>query len=325
MLVSRCPTWSETVFVTPEKAKQMREDHAFHRQRKINDDNIIRLGVEMECGRFVQGTQVFIAVLPDGETRYLLNANHSLEAIQLSGKGQWLTITFLHVKDEAEAAFVYAVLDTQKIRTWLDALRATGKNEDVPFPSQFLAALGIIAAGFPLLKSDWVAQVRNKSRHLRLSLVEEYRDAGSLIAAAIQRTDNARIVRRAAVLAVALVTAKYQPSTAGSFWRSLAKDEGLVEGDPERALLRYLRNNPPGGAGARIPHQKAAAAAWNAYFEGRPIAVVKPTQMHEFRILGTPWETKAKTEKKPEEDAPYSAVRRRLLAQRREVRDEIHS
>jgi hypothetical protein len=83
---------------------------------------------------------------------------------------------------------------------------------------------------------------------------------------------------------------RYQPSLAAEFWYATAHDEGLVTGQPEKALLSWLRNSvAAGGQSAQREHCRATALAWNAAFKGREIQYVKPNQMAAFCLLGTPW------------------------------------
>ena len=95
---------------------------------------------------------------------------------------------------------------------------------------------------------------------------------------------------RASVLSIALVTYRFQPEMAHDFWPRLARDSGLIEGDPAHTLLRWLRETPArhydNGSYARH-----VAAAWNAAYEGRQLFRLlarQPTQP--LLVAGTPHE-----------------------------------
>jgi len=91
-------------------------------------------------------------------------------------------------------------------------------------------------------------------------------------------------------MAVALETFRYQPSLAAEFWFATSHDEGLVTGQPEKALLSWLRNSrASGGQSAQREHCRATALAWNAAFRGEERTYIKPNQMGAFFLLGTPW------------------------------------
>lgn len=272
--------------VTPQYARYLRDSAHFERQRNISETNVERLAREMAAGRFTPGTQVYLAVLPDGTER-VLNGNHTLEAVAESGVPQVLTITRKKVRDLDEAGAIYAVFDIQKIRSWRDSLRAVGAGDDIPLASQVLSAIGVIEQKFGFLS------IRDASRLVRISKLEDYKAAASVIADAIYggQSDAVKFVKRAAIFAVALETARSQPSAASEFWGRVAHDNGLKKGNPEKALLSWLRNSSSTGSNeaTRREHAKAAASAWNAFFRQKSLDHVKPNQILRFTLLGTTW------------------------------------
>lgn len=279
---------SEVRLVTPDDARYMRDNFHFDRQRKISPQNVQRLSAEMLIGRFIPGTQIYICDLPDG-TSLIINGNHTLEAVFLSDVPQLMTVTRKLVADANEAGRLYAVFDIHKARTWLDSLKATGLQEDNGNNSaKVLAAMGVIENRFEQHgPAPFV-----KSRLDRIARMEEYQEASKLLFAGIEGCpkETGNYIRRAAVLAVAIETVRYQPSAALDFWRSFTQDNGLTPGMPERALLGFLRNNRGGtGAASRKVQARAAALAWNASFRGDEIQHVKPGQVTSFYLLGTPW------------------------------------
>ena len=276
---------STVIKITPDHARHLRDTAHFERQRKIAAENVNRLAHEMKAGRFIPGLQVYICVLPDG-SEHIVNGNHTLEAVVKSDVSQVLTVTRAGVPDFEEAGRRYAVFDLQKTRTWSDSLRATGAGEEIPDANRAMAAVRLILDGFTGDKS--------RARSSRISVIDmlpEYEIAAKLFAASIKGapTESSKMVRRAGVMAVALETCRYQPSLASEFWGSVAHDNGLVKGTPERALLGWLRNNKPmGGGSSQTYHAKSAALAWNAAFRGQERHFIKPNQMLSFFLLGTP-------------------------------------
>ncbi|MDP2619521.1 MAG: hypothetical protein Q8P46_05015 [Hyphomicrobiales bacterium] len=272
--------------VTPEVARHLRETAHFERQRKISEGNVKRLAAEMQVGRFIPGTQVYICVLPDGK-ELVINGNHTLEAVAACGIPQVLTVTRKQVADIDDAGRIYAVFDIHKARSWIDSLRATGQGEDVAMAPKVLSAIGVIRNRFEQIKGEAFV-----SRLDRLNSLKKYKEPAELLSAVLQGapTETATYVKRAAIMAVALETFRYQASQAAEFWRRFAQDEGLVAGMPERAFLIWLRNNRnTSGASPRRVQARAAALAWNAAFRGDEIKMVKPNGMAAFYLLGTPW------------------------------------
>jgi hypothetical protein len=270
--------------ITPFEARRLRTTAHFDRQRNINDANVQRLAAEMVAGRFMAGTQIHICVLPGGR-ELLINGNHTLEAIAVCGIPQVLTITRTRVVDENEAGCLYAVHDIQQVRTWAASLRATGLGEGIPFPEKVMAAIGVI--------DDRFAHTQSLASRLgRIGRIEEYREPAKMLFACMNDAPGAasKYIRRAAIMAIALVTFKFQPSLASEFWANVSHDEGLITGQPEKALLGWLRNcrNTTGHV-SRREHCRAAALAWNATFKGRELQMVKPNQLGAFFLLGTPW------------------------------------
>ena len=60
-------------------------------------------------------------------------------------------------------------------------------------------------------------------------------------------------------MAVALVTIRYTGTDAEEFWREVAYDDGLAQGDPRKALHLFLRTTK---LGAYEPHVYARYIAW---------------------------------------------------------------
>lgn len=278
---------SEVVVVDPAMAKTLRSSCHFERQRPINARNVERLAVEMRRGWFIPGTPIFFAVLPDGSMR-IVNGNHTLEAVSEADVSLPLVFIYARVDDIEGAARIYASMDLQKMRTWSNALQALGLSGEVPMSNYVLPAIGILMAGF---KADQTNVEATSSRTARFGKVDEYKEAAALLHASWTSAPltNQRLLRRAAFMAVALETARYQPSTAVEFWGGAAKDDGLAANDPRKALLRYATNNKAMGAGERNSHCKAAGLAWNAFFAQRKLEVCKPNAMGDFRLSGTPW------------------------------------
>jgi hypothetical protein len=282
---------AKVVVVTPELARHLRDTCHFERQRPINKGNVQRLEIEMTKRRFIQATPIFFCVLPDAQA-VIVNGNHTLEAVAASGVPQVLTFIALQVPNIRVAGDVYASFDMHKARSWLDALKAVGLDDTVEMSDRVLPAVGVIMNGF---KYNRQAIEANRSRPARFDALLDYKTEASMMYQALDGAPSAnrRLILRAAVLAVALETVKYQASAAVTFWREMAMDDALSNGDPRKTLLRYLQNTKTGGGPSQAFHMsKAAALAWNASFRGHTLHVCRPSQGDNFVLLGTPWGTK---------------------------------
>lgn len=279
--VSRKPTWSEVVLVTPEEATRMRANCHFPRQRNIKPGNVSRLADEMIKGRFIPGTQIFIGVMPDG-AEYALNGNHTLEGIIRCGVPQLLTITRHAVESIERAGEIYSVFDLQSRRSAGDSIRAFGIDK-IPNAKRVYAAMPIIKTRFIL---------NHKGTHSRLDMLElmqSYAEEAIAFDEAIKNSEYRSLFLRAGVLAVGLETFKAAPDAATDFWKSAAQDEGLTTGMPEKALLKFLRGTRIAGKSGQLEHVRASACAWNAKIRGEGPEFLKPNGMKSFYLLGTRW------------------------------------
>lgn len=285
-------THSETIICTPELARHLRTSCHFERQRAISSRNIDRLITERNHNRFVEGTQIFFAVLPDGQS-YILNGNHTLEMVAKSGLSTELTFTYCNVRDIAEASRLYARFDIQKTRSWKVQLQAAGVDIDVPpdWQERSGAALAHLIRGFERYNDGSEGTIAGKSADNRLDLLIDYREAIENFHAATagKRREAYVLLRRAAVLSVALEAFRYQPSTAEEFWGGIAHDDGLRSGDARKSLLEYLRAHSATNENANY-QSRAAIQAWNYFFEGKPLQICKPSISKPPIVMGTPWD-----------------------------------
>lgn len=291
--------------VDPQYARHLRVSCNFDRQRAITDLNVQRLGVEMKYDRFIPGTTVYFAVLPD-KTMLILNGNHTLEAIIASGKTQRLVFIFKKVADVQEAARLYGTFDIHKTRTWTDALKAVSPDKKIALSNSVMPAVGHIMQSFTYDPRNVEA---NNSRGARFGSMKPYEEPASLLYAAMAGSPGPHkaAIRRKGVMAVALETLRYQPGPAAVFWKDLAHDDGLAKSDPRKVLLRWLLNSNSGGkltgATAANPHSRAAIGAWNAWCRGDALQHIRP-HTGPIIILGTPWDGKSDGQVPPTNPVP---------------------
>lgn len=292
----------EVVNVTPAIAAHLRKTAHFERQRKISPHNVERLKLEMLEGRFIDGTPVLVCVLPDGSGQ-IVNGNHTLEAVAASGRSQMLTFIYYHAKDMEDVAKAYATFDIHRARSWGDALRAYGLEDKVDMAKYVMSAVGLIQNGLKDAPNTPVSQ----SREVRFELLEEYKAPASIIASALSGApkENSGIVRRSAVLAVALTTAKYQPSSAFEFWNGMAMDHRLDRDDPRKTLLTFLRNIKGQGSTYRNTQILAAKMCWNAFFRGETYSCIKTASIkNDPGLSGTPYSTSKREREAPAAPSP---------------------
>lgn len=274
---------SKVELVTPDRARHLRDTAHFERQRTINQKNVQRLATEILAGRLTDGTQIYLCELPNGELR-IANGNHTLEAVHLSGKPQLLTMTTKKVRDLDEVGSIYAVFDIQKVRTWRDSAKAMGVDQEVRNSHKILPAVRLIQSGF-------AAATTRASVHETLQNVHSYQEEAILFDELKKgsMSDAPRLITRSGVLSVILETLRYQPSLAFEFWREVAADDGLSNGNPAKALLNWLRRQPTAsGTASQREHVLAASQVWNDKFKDHERQIVRISKANNFYLLGTP-------------------------------------
>ena len=278
---------SSVEWITPNIAKSLRQNCHYERQRDLSLVHIRRLASEMKHGWFLQGTPIWFCVLPN-DVKFIVNGNHTLEAVIESGVEIPLTFIYQTVDSLEEVAKAYACFDIQRSRTWMQAAQAQGLADEIPLAKHVLAALTHIIIGFninghndPLLRS----------RPHRFNMMEEYKNPATMLANCLAGAPpaNTKLVKRAGVMAVALVTMRYQPSSAENFWRLLVWDDGLRSNDPRKVLLTYLQRHDTVGQAATRDNIVASANCWNGAFDNRSMAFVAPGGTGTLSIKGTPW------------------------------------
>lgn len=296
-------TSSKFMSIDADQAAHFRKTCHYPGQRKISEGNVKRLMLPMENGQFIQGTSIHFCALPDG-TLYLVNGNHCMEAVMACGVPQVFNVVVLDVPDMDAVDDIYMNFDTQKPRSWQDALRAKKLDQEIPLSSFVMPAIGLIQQGFKYSSDNVEA---NTDRAKRFALMNEYRAAAGQIHDAIAGAPNLhrRLCLRRAVLGVMLETFKYQAPVAAEFWHALAFDDGLRIGDPRKTLLRYLLENKITGPIENFRQSRACALAWNAYYKNESLTMLKPGAGHpKLVLLGTPWGTTKRTQTMPPAPRP---------------------
>jgi hypothetical protein len=99
-------------------------------------------------------------------------------------------------------------------------------------------------------------------------------------------TATKKRLREMPILAVAMLTFRDQPNDANEFWGGVAKDNGLLRGDPRQAFLRYLRYESENKSTDKHAPALYTAIAWNAWFEQRSLQQLKLMSKTQFFIAG---------------------------------------
>lgn len=285
------------VLVTPEQAQMWLSTTSYDRQRGLRISHVDGLAAFIRAGTFVATTITFAACAEDGRT-YLVDGQHRLNAIVKSG-----IATLLYVADEPvdtleDVAAIYGRLDRGNGRTMNDVLRAHDTAHELGLPSDYVGRIG---SALMYILRDFAPGTANASAGIhrdgdvRVQALREWTNEahlywncfGGKISSAWRRRLSA-----APVASVALMTLRCQEAPAIAFWQTVAADDGLKKGSPERTLVDFINSAPVLKHG---PNRmvRGVALCWNAAYEGRPLTLVKVVDDRApIRILGTPYRGK---------------------------------
>lgn len=305
--------------VTPDQAKFWLTCNYKH-QRKRSEQHVKRLALAMQDEQFASTEPLSFGLL-HGQLN-LLNGQHTLAAIVMSGKPQFMVIIHHEVDSESELANLYFKFDRQRKRTFSDGVRAVGLAGDTNLSNTQInaaaSALRFAKGGFGVER----AEMELVSTEDLLEWIPYWKWEINAIEAAISPCNNGdrRMIYRRAVYSVALVTMRYKPDKARGFWQQMAQDDELGRYDPRKTLRSWLQTNmstrnfktPRGDHEAA----RAVAHAWNAFMEDRQLRymIVRDTTCT-MNLKGTAFNGKQDSDFLPLYPSPHiEAERTKQLA-----------
>lgn len=285
-------TIAMNVMMTPTLAQSWLEQYRYPHQRPLRPHRVSVLAQEMRAGRFALTTIDLRTIENTGQT-FLINGQHRLHAIIEAGLEIPMVVVRHRVDSMEAVARDYAVFDTHSKRSHKDALQAYDLTEETGLTLSQLRILGQTA---PFLLSGFrISAVRRESLGQspveRIDFIRAWANTAVLAFTSIGAAEHRRVNRiyNAGTFAVALVTMRYQPDKAERFWRRVAANDGLRQGEPEMKLVEYLTDyRAYNSRDPRLP--RAVAACWNAAYEGRSLRLIKVNDPNgPIRIAGTPF------------------------------------
>lgn len=270
----------------------------FDGQRGVSKDHVAVLADMMKNDKWEDKDKLDFAVLHGSPI--LINGYHRMHAQVASGKSVKWTVVMHPCASMDDVRGLYYRFDTNtRMRSAPQILAATNFAENVDLTKQMAEA---VFRSVPLIANDFSAS--KKSRDLltakvidrRLEYARMYVRAAEQYQTALEGAQWGfkSKFHSAGVCAVALVTFRYQPVTAMEFWHGVASNDGLRKGDPRQTLFNYFAANSvaksSGRSGGNVVNAFAPSIAWNAFFEGRPLQIIKHYEGREITIQGTPWE-----------------------------------
>lgn len=282
--------------LSPLEMNRALNNCGYEHQRNISERHVAVLADLMKRGRWQPKSQLDFAVL-DG--RYILiNGYHRAYAQVKSGKTIVWNIALHNVKTEGDLRSLYHAFDTNvRIRLGRDILRASEFTDVTGVPAEVAASLYLAV---PFLASKFVMDkahrnfLVDKQADRRLEIANDYAKAASRFAAAIDGMPGSRRMKfkGGAVTAVAVATFRYQSETAWAFWSGVAQMDGLKRGDPRLALCNDFMSRKLQGGGVTHNAYAPSIIAWNAFYNERPLQLIKVLDSFVPVIDGTPFDGK---------------------------------
>lgn len=283
--------------VDPKLAARIMEEAPYEGQRKTYTHHVKLLADMMRRGRFTDGSQVAFGYFDN--RLHFVNGRHRMMAVIESGRTIEFQVLIVVVASAAELDTLYYRFDVaQRTRSITEVLNAA-KAADQHGLSKTMTkatydAVALVTNGLqrPHYLND---PIKARSIDARLDaarhwwgLAGRYQD----LVSGAPKAFKSKLYSQG-VVAVALLTLKHQPEPAEEFWGGIAENDGLRKGDARHTLILDLQNRRL-NAGASQQAAAATAKAWNAFYEGRQLKIIKVYPDHKVILLGTPLDGRRK-------------------------------
>lgn len=275
--------------ITPSMAREWIETYTGAKDlgimRPIRPWWVTYLAKQMRAGLFTSSATVGLANL--GDAVCIVNGNHTLRAIEAAGVTMELPVVWYECESEAEVRHLYATFDHNLTRTRVDSFRAYDVAHALDVTQSDAQALS--SAVFFMMSE--FGRVRQNTRKVAdtdlLAAMRPWVPAfGQLLVVAGRGHSTPwykRIIRRAPVCSVALVTLQYQPEMAFRFWSSVVEGVNLKRNSPALRLRDYLTETISVGGGrvasgimeSQDTIAKKVAYCWNKYYRGEQVMLLR--------------------------------------------------
>lgn len=284
---------SSAVTIAPGIARRMLDECNFVGQRKIRPNRVLLHRRRIRNGTWNPDVSIItLARTPDGKL-HNVNGQHRFAAIDAERIATRSRVVIVDVKNMAEVRRLYACFDepgsSRSDGEMLDGVGAAASLGIKRDTARFMfRALSLLRNDLePMGPADHSLDARDRDG--RLSDMADWRDETALYEAIVATADKAtqRNLWTQGVMASALYTLRHQPKLAREFWGGLAANDGLRRSDPRACLLADFRNRSTNTGSIRQRVQRVAVA-WNAYFQGRDLRIIKCVDGAVIRFDGTP-------------------------------------
>jgi hypothetical protein len=297
-------SWTKWIEINPEIADCYLNRHRYEYQRRPDPAHIIRLVRAMKNGEFEPDNIILASVQGDPKRQYLIDGQHRMHAIIDSG----VTLQFPveeRVYDTLESLqAAYYRIGNGRPKTAIEGLpvkEMMERWEVAEYEMKRISAATLAIHQQFKGRATREDRAEERSPDLRFRLLEEWGPVAADYFAAISEapTDMKSFMGMKGVLSVAMVTFRYSPDKAPSFWRKAAMNDRLEYGSPEHSLVRIvtrqsetakrIRSHREGGREWAVM-ARMVASCWNYHFDGRQFSkLVMPDAGKPILIKGSPF------------------------------------
>jgi hypothetical protein len=251
----------------------------------------------IKTGNFLTNN-IALCVNGDGK-KYLVNGQHTLNAIFEAGISITLPIQTFHIQSKDDVAAVYSRFDKQHKRTRADTFRAFQMEAKLEMSYTAVNHYGACAY-FMLNNLNRAVNRTSISDDEVMDFMHEWKPYAKQYFSSIELSGSLRIpLERREIFSIGLMTSRHS-KRADDFWHFVVTDDGLYVGDPRKTLHNWLSDSGVGGGNVGYTRKKrivrtsesirCVVAAWNAFIEGRKLKVlsIKNSSLP-FNIKDTPY------------------------------------
>jgi len=275
---------SDLKLVSPSEASHMLDTMRYEFQRKVDQTYVEEYFRAMQRGEFRPGTEITFAEY-NGKLEDM-NGQHTLHALVKFGKPFLLRIVIYKCRESAQRHGLYLTFDRNRIRSLTqlyaayDFANKTGLNSEQT--KHLGAAVGLIVSGFVAQgMSRAVLGAYFHSGHIRILCMHDWVDEAIAFFETIKGAPKiiSQLLRRAPIMAIALVTFRHTGADASEFWHAVAWDDNLRFDDCRKTLHKWIREHMLKEYEPHI-YARYVAAAWNAAWNDRSLQrlTVSPAQ-----------------------------------------------
>lgn len=272
-------THTVTRELSPAEAESFLTINTFPGQRRLDTQKARRYADGIIDGS-MRPVHVGIAALRDS-TRVLVNGQHVLTAIALSGKNQLATIETYQCETDEDAWKLFATFDVHGTRTQGHIMKAARglfsdcRLHDVPLRVLSSCGTALMILGDGTRDPEFHSGAPSKS--FQPDLVSRHGDEVVFV----NQFDAHKHMMRIGVVAAMVATFRKEPVHAQTFWGRIAEGIGFTSQDDPAYRLRetLLEGLTDKGGSRHRAYYCLSIAWWNSWVTGSRRSIVKLAAM----------------------------------------------